>query len=194
MTRSVEIPLFPLNTVLFPGGLLPLRIFETRYLDMVRSCLREDTGFGVVLIRSGEESGDTAGIFDAGCHAKIVDFSQQPDGLLGIVARGLRRFRILETWHQPDGLNIGKVQWLPQSIESPLPAEFAELAPALENALEQAGEPFASMERHLDDCEWVAGRLAELLPIPDVHKQHCLELDDPADRLAYLRPMFELKT
>lgn len=192
MSVTVEIPLFPLNTVLFPAGLLPLRIFETRYVDLVRRCLRSDSGFGVVLIREGDETGSEATLFDVGCYSKIVDFSQQPDGLLGIVAQGVRRFRIMDIRRQPDDLIVGEVNWLPSVDASKLPEEFAELAPALANVLDHAGEPYASMDRELEDSGWVAGRLAEILPIPVVHKQHCLELDDPLERLQYLRPMFEL--
>jgi Lon protease-like protein len=193
-TRT-EIPLFPLNTVLFPGGPLPLRIFEARYLDLVKRCLRENTGFGVVLIREGDEagSGPTA-TCDVGTYARIVDFSGQPDGLLGIEARGERRFRILARSRARDGLNLAEVEWLPDERSVPLPNEFADLGPALEAVMMQVGEPYESLERRLDDAGWVAGRLAEILPLPPTHKQHCLELDDPVDRLCFLRPLFEITT
>jgi Lon protease-like protein len=193
MTGPVEIPLFPLGTVLFPGGPLPLRIFEARYIDLVRRCLRDDTGFGVVLIREGVEAGGPAETFDVGTYARIVDFSQQPDGLLGIRAAGERRFRILERRRARDGLNVADVEWLPDEPNLPLPEELAELAPALESILTQVGEPYASLERRPDDAAWVAGRLAEILPIPPGHKQHCLELDDPIERLRFLRPLFEIR-
>jgi len=189
----LEIPLFPLGTVLFPGGPLPLRIFETRYIDLVRRCLRDGSGFGVVLIREGAEAGGPALTFDVGTYARIVDFSQQPDGLLGIRAAGERRFRILERRRARDGLNLADVEWLPQEPQLSLPAEFADLGPALEAILEQVGEPYAELERHMDDAAWVAGRLAEILPLPAVHKQHCLELDDPLERLRHLRPLFEIR-
>jgi Lon protease-like protein len=189
----LEIPLFPLGTVLFPGGPLPLRIFETRYIDLVRRCLRDGSGFGVVLIREGAEAGGPALTFDVGTYARIVDFSQQPDGLLGIRAAGERRFRILERRRARDGLNLADVEWLPQEPRLSLPAEFADLGPALEAILEQVGEPYAGLERHMDDAAWVAGRLAEILPLPVVHKQHCLELDDPLERLRHLRPLFEIR-
>jgi Lon protease-like protein len=187
-----EIALFPLNTVLFPGGPLPLRIFEARYIDLVGRCMREQTGFGVVLIREGQEAGGPAQTFDTGTFSRIVDFSQQPDGLLGIQAQGERRFRILERRRQPDGLNLARVEWLPQETEVALPAEFADVGPALAEVLEQAGPPYSTLELHLDSANWVAGRLAEILPLPMVHKQHCLELDDPVERLRYLRPLFEI--
>jgi len=191
--ERAEIPLFPLGTVLFPGGPLPLRIFETRYIDLVRRCLRDGSGFGVVMIREGVEAGGPALTFDVGTYARIVDFSQQPDGLLGIRAAGERRFRILARRRERDGLNVADVEWLPEESSSPLPEEFAELGPALDAILAQVGEPFASLERRLDDAAWVAGRLAEILPIPPGHKQHCLELDDPVERLRFLRPLFEIR-
>jgi hypothetical protein len=188
-----EIPLFPLGTVLFPGGPLPLRIFETRYIDLVSRCLRDGSGFGVVLIREGAEAGGPALTFDVGTYARIVDFSRQDDGLLGIRALGERRFRILERRRARDGLNLADVEWLPEDPAVPLPEEFADLAPALEAVLDQVGEPYASLERRLDDAAWVAGRLAEIIPIPPGHKQHCLELDDPVERLRFLRPLFEIR-
>jgi Lon protease-like protein len=189
---AVEIPLFPLGTVLFPGGPLPLRIFETRYIDLVRRCMRDGSGFGVVLIREGSEAGGPATTFDVGTYARIVDFSPQPDGLLGISATGERRFRILERRRARDGLNLADVEWLPAECAQPLPDEFAELGPAIDAILAQVGEPYASLERHLGDAAWVSARLTEVLPLPAHHKQHCLELDDPVERLRYLRPMFEI--
>jgi Lon protease-like protein len=189
---SEEIPLFPLKTVLFPGGPLPLRIFETRYIDLVRRCMREGTGFGAVLIREGPEAGGPAVTFDVGTYARIVDFMTQPDGLLGISALGERRFRILERRQARDGLNLADVDWLPEETHPPLPEEFAELGPAIDAALAQVGDRYQGVERHPEDASWVAARLAEILPVPVVHKQHCLELDDPVERLDYLRPMFEI--
>jgi len=113
--------------------------------------------------------------------------------LLGIRAAGERRFRILVRRRERDGLNVAAVEWLPEELSQPLPVEFAELGPALDAILAQVGEPFASLERRLDDAGWVAGRLAEILPIPPGHKQHCLELDDPVERLRFLRPLFEIR-
>jgi Lon protease-like protein len=189
---GIEIALFPLNTVLFPGGPLGLRIFETRYIDMIRRCMREDTGFGVVLIREGPEAGGPATTFDVGTCARISDFSQQRDGLLGISAIGTRRFRILARRRARDGLNLADVEWLAGEASVALPEEFAELGPAVDAALDQAGAPYLGLERYPGDAAWVSARLAEVLPFPAVHKQHCLELDDPVERLRYLRPLFEI--
>jgi hypothetical protein len=127
-----------------------------------------------------------------GTYARIVDFSRQPDGLLGIRATGERRFRILERRRARDGLNLADVEWLADERPQPLPEEFAELGPTIDAILTQAGEPYASLERRPGDASWVSARLAEILPVPAVHKQHCLELDDPVERLRYLRPMFEI--
>ena len=192
---NVEIPLFPLGTILFPGGPLPLRIFETRYIDLVRRCMRDGSGFGVVMILDGAEAGDGAAtICNVGTYARIVDFSQQPDGLLGIEARGERRFRILERRRAKDGLHLADVAWLADEQTVPLPEAFDELGPALDQVLDQVGPPFSSLPRQLEDAGWVANRLAELLPLSPGHKQHCLELDDPVERLRFLRPLFEITT
>ena len=97
MQDGDEIPLFPLSTVLFPGGVLPLRIFEARYLDMIGECLREQKGFGVCAIRSGSEVGRAASCYNVGTLAAVEDFGRSEDGLLAIVAHGERRFRILHS-------------------------------------------------------------------------------------------------
>src|SRR6476469_216509 len=104
--QQVVMPLFPLNTVLFPGGPLPLRIFETRYVDMVRHCMRERCPFGVVLIRAGAEVGAVADTAEVGTTAHIVDFNPMPDGLLGISCVGEHKFRVLSRRQQGDGLNV----------------------------------------------------------------------------------------
>jgi hypothetical protein len=195
MSEAIEIPLFPLGTILFPGGPLPLRIFETRYIDLVRRCMRDGSGFGVVMILEGAEAGGgPATMYDVGTYARIVDFSQQPDGLLGIQALGERRFRILERRRARDGLHLADVEWLPGERTVALPVEFEELGPALDQVLEQVGPPYSTLPRRLDDAGWVANRLAELLPLSPGHKQHCLELDDPLERLRFLRPLFEITT
>jgi len=186
------IPLFPLNAVLFPGGPLPLRIFEARYIDLVRRCMHDDSGFGVAMILEGREAGGPAHTVDVGSYARIVDFSQQPDGLLGIDTIGGRRFRILERSCAPDGLNLVQVAWLPEEPAIEVPAEFADLVPVIDAVLTQIGGAYATMDRRINDAAWVSARLAEILPVPLVHKQHCLELDDPVERLRYLRPMFEI--
>lgn len=184
-----EVPLFPLNTVLFPGGPLPLRIFEPRYVDMVRHCMRSGSAFGVVLIRSGGEIGAVARTADIGTTARIVDFSQLPDGLLGISCLGEKRFRILRRWRQEDGLNLGEVEWLPAAEPEPLQPEVQFLADLLKRVLPELGELYAQVPRHFDDADWVGARLAEILPLSLGDKQSLLELDDPAARLGRIAPL-----
>jgi uncharacterized protein len=183
-----SIALFPLNIVLFPDGPLPLRIFETRYVDMVRRCMREEHGFGVVLIREGAEVGP-AETMDVGTMAKIVDFHQLSDGLLGLSCVGQQRFRILSRSRQPDGLNLAEVDpLLPEPLVA-VPARHARLAELLKSVLPQLGEVYTDIEMRLDDAAWVGHRLAEILPIPLAEKQACLELDDPIRRLDVLSPL-----
>ena len=188
-----QIPLFPLNLVLFPAGPLPLRIFETRYYDMVRRCMREGSGFGVVLIREGAESGtgDTE-VYEVGTTADITDFHQLADGLLGLSCVGRRRFRIVARSRQTDGLNLGEVNWLEAEPAVPVPPRHARLPALLQSVLPQLGEVYTGIEMHLDDAAWVGHRLAEILPLPLAVKQSYLELDDPLerlDKLALLTPV-----
>jgi uncharacterized protein len=179
-----SIPLFPLNLVLFPDGPLPLRIFETRYYDMVRRCMREGHGFGVVLIREGREVGlaDTD-LYEVGTMAEITDFHQLSDGLLGLSCVGRQRFRIIERSRQSDGLNLGEVDWLSPQPTVPVPPRHERLSKLLSTVLPQLGEVYANIDMRLDDAAWVGHRLAEILPIPLADKQHYLEIDDPVERL-----------
>jgi Lon protease-like protein len=188
-----SIALFPLNVVLFPEGRLPLRIFETRYIDMVRSCMRGNLNFGVVLIRDGNEVGP-ADTFDVGTTAKIVDFHQLSDGFLGLSCVGEQRFRILRRSRQTDGLNLAEVDWLsPEPVVS-VPPRHAHLAELLKTVLPQLGEVYTGIQMRLNDAAWVGHRLAEILPIPATEKQFSLELDDPVKRLEMLEPLAKKKT
>lgn len=188
--KTAEIALFPLNAVLFPGGPLPLRIFETRYVDMVRRCMRESTQFGVVLIVSGAEAGGAVdSTAPVGTSAEIADFYPLPDGLLGIFCRGARKFRLVERRQQSDGLNLGKVLWLPDEPAVELPAAYLHLGRLVAKILPELGELYETVEKRPDDAAWVGYRLAEILPVSLSDKQHWLELDDPLERLALLHPL-----
>ncbi len=186
MTDSSIIALFPLHTVLFPGGPLPLRIFETRYTDMVRRCMRTQEPFGVVMIQEGDEAGVVATTATVGCTARIVDFHTLHDGLLGISCVGERKFRVLRVWRADDGLNMGEVAWLPAEPELPVPADCERLASTLRRALEELAEHYENVARKFDDAAWIGARIAELLPIELADKQALLELDDPLERLRSL--------
>ena len=187
-----ELPLFPLNTVLFPGGLLPLRIFEPRYLDMVSRCMREGSDFGVVLITSGEEAGAVAEMAAVGTGARVVDFSQLPDGLLGVMCRGSRRFRLLEHRVQPDGLKLGQVEWLAEPGPDALAEEHRPLALVLRRVLQELGETARHLDADFDDADWVSNRLAEFLPLERTDQQALLELVDPQERMRRLAPLIEV--
>jgi uncharacterized protein len=184
MSAAAGLPLFPLGTVLFPGGPLRLRIFEPRYLDMVRQCLKESRAFGVVLILEGEEAGEVASVAGSGTSARVVDFDTLPDGLLGIDCVGEQRFRVLRRWQQGDGLNVAEVDYLPDDPPCALPAELAHLGELLREVLPQLGERYAHVVAHYEDAGWVGNRWAEVLPLTVAEKQQLLELDDPLARLA----------
>jgi Lon protease-like protein len=185
------IPLFPLNTVLFPGGPLPLRIFETRYVDMVRYCMREQSPFGVVLIRAGSEVG-TGAVGETsliGTTARIMDFNALPDGLLGITCQGERKFRVSKHWQQEDGLHAADIELIEPEEAVDLPFEYEHLGELLRKVLPELGELYANVPKHFSKASWVGCRLAEILPIASSEKQYCLELDDPIARLARLSPL-----
>ena len=181
---GIEIPLFPLRTVLFPDGHLPLRILEQRYLSMVRDCARSDSGFGVCLIVEGEEAVSPVRIAPVGTLAYIVDWFTLEDGLLGVTAIGTTRFRVEHTRRQPDGLMLGTVVLLPNPEPPLLPEAYAVLAQVLNRFMDKLGEHYPDFTpAKLEDATWVGYRLAELLPLPSVEKQNLLEKDDPIERL-----------
>lgn len=179
----IRIPLFPLNTVLFPGGPLQLRVFEPRYLEMISDCLRHDGEFGVCLIQSGEEIGPAAVPHAVGTVAGIVDWEQRRDGLLGITIMGRRRFRLQHQATRPSQLLVGEVELLTEAERTPLPERFAPLRGLLQRIIEQLEGPYAGLEPAYDDAAWVGYRLAEILPLPLTAKQNLLELDSPIERL-----------
>jgi Lon protease-like protein len=189
MTQAVRIPLFPLRTVLFPSGLLPLRIFERRYLDMIRGVMRGDSGFGVVLIRTGAEVGEVDEVASIGTFARVVDFDQLPDGLLKIVARGERCFRILRREMQADGLHVGEVEWLDEATEPLGVEEFPELASTLARALEDLGEDYPVGKLQMSDAQWLAGHLGQLLPVPAEMRQKILEAGGARKRLELIESL-----
>jgi len=182
-----DIPLFPLNSVLYPGGLLSLRIFERRYIDLVRDCTRSGGGFGVCLILEGNEAGVAAVPAAVGTLATITDFYTMSDGLLGIRAVGSARFRVSESRVRDNGLVHGQVRFWPDEPVIVLPAEFLLLSSILERLLERVGGEHAKAARaRFDDASWVGFRLAELLPLAADERQHLLQITDPVLRLAQL--------
>lgn len=182
-----ELPLFPLNAVLFPGGPLPLKIFEPRYLDMVSRCLREQTGFAVVLVSGSDEASAATSFAATGTEARIVDFDRLEDGLLGISCIGRERVRVVEAWREADGLNRGRVLDIQADPVVPVPPDQVWLTEVVMQVLPAAGDTYRHVERR-DDAAWIANRLAELLPLTLADRQTLLELADPLERLAVLEP------
>lgn len=185
--------LFPLAGVLLPGGLLPLRIFEPRYVDLIGRCLRQDETFGVVLIRGGAQTESVVSVAGIGTSARIVDFQPLPDGLLGVLCRGERRFRILERHQQRDGLNCARIEWLAEPLPAPPAPEFAPLVAVLREAIASLPHSRRLIEPQYEDAGWVSHRLAELLPLEPQRQQRLLELDDPEERLRLLARLMQLR-
>ncbi|MNO73188.1 Lon protease [compost metagenome] len=188
----MTLPLFPLNTVLFPGCRLDLQIFEARYVDMIGRCMKTDSGFGVVAIVEGEEVGSAPGEFArTGCEARIRDWQQRPNGMLGIRVEGGRRFRVSSAQVQPDQLTVAEVDWLDDQPEKPLTVEHDDLATLLGAlslhpmvaSLEMGGEVKGQQD--------LACQLAYLLPFGLTQKQVLLEMDDPTVRLARIQVLLE---
>lgn len=188
---SAAVPLFPLSTVLFPGGPLRLRIFEPRYIDMIGACMRTQQPFGVVLIQAGAEvgAGAATSLCSVGTTARVIDFNSLPDGLLGISCTGERKFALQRHWQQEDGLNLGEVAYAAAEQPAPLPAQCAHLALLLRKLLPELGELYARIPERFEDASWVGLRLAEILPIGLAQKQACLELHDPIERIQRLNQL-----
>jgi uncharacterized protein len=187
MAQTLDIALFPLNTVLFPGGLLPLRIFEERYMDMAKECLRNVAPFGVCMIKEGREVGVPALPFDVGCLARIRDWDMPQLGILHVSALGTERFRIRHWEANAKGLINGTVETLPNEAPRPLAPEFAACVRALEAIVRSAGKQILAEPSRYDDAVWVGHRLSEVLPLEARAKQYLLELDDCDERLAWLQ-------
>jgi len=168
--------------VLFPGGRLPLRIFEQRYLEMAKACLRDSSPFGVCLIREGTEVGAAATPADVGTLARISAWDMPQLGLLQVTALGERRFRILERRVQPDGLARASVELLPEEADAPIPADCMVCVRLLERMIQSQAALFEPPHR-LASSSWVGARLAEILPLPLEARQRLLELGDARERL-----------
>lgn len=177
------LPLFPLHTVLVPGAGLGMRVFEPRYLDLVRECGRAGGGFGVCLIAEGEEAGAPAVPEACGTEARIEDFDTGPDGLLQLRLRGHRRFRVRGTRVRDNGLVEAEVDWCAPDPVAELQPQHALLGEVLRRILEQFEADLAIPERRFDEAAWVGWRLAELLPLTMEQRQRLLEEDDPDLRL-----------
>lgn len=181
-----RIPLFPLNAVLFPGGALPLRIFEARYMDMVRACMKSGEPFGVCLIREGREVGDAATPEDLGCAARIDEWDMPQLGVLNVVTRGGERFRILERTVESNGLTRALVEWLDPEEDHPVPDQYQECVRLLQAIANDERFARLAADARYDSASWVGYRLTEVLPIPLRIKQRLLALEGSVERLLIL--------
>jgi Lon protease-like protein len=186
-TRKREtVPIFPLNTVLFPGAILPLKIFEVRYMDMAKECLKNSSQFGICLIREGEEVGTPAVPEPVGCLARIADCDVEDLGVLKVRAEGLERFRIVSSGVNKQGLIVGEIEEIALEPEADNAPGMAECADFLHKVIAAIGSERFSEPLRFDDASWVSFRLAEILPLRNDVKQKLLELTDAALRMGIL--------
>lgn len=184
---NTDIPIFPLHTVLFPGGYLPLRIFEQRYIDMVRECSFKNSYFGVCLISNLENEDRAASHYRLGTKAEICDFSTLDDGLLGITAIGRQKFVIQETRMRDNGLLMAHVATLEETNLVEVPEQYSVLSMITARFMEQLGKNYPDFQPDLlQDAHWVGYRLTELLPLENKEKQVLLQISDPLERLQLL--------
>ena len=188
--ETLRIPLFPLNTVLFPGGVQPLKIFEQRYLEMATACLKDGSPFGICLIANGKEIGEAALPHAVGTLASIVDWDMEQLGILMIKAIGGRRFRIIDHEVGASKLLEASVELLPEP-ETPFPQNRERLLPLLQRVVSDLGPERVLTPHRYDDANWVAYRIIEVLPVQNLAKQKLLELDDPLARLEILEKFLD---
>lgn len=187
IVNTSEIPVFPLQTVLVPGGFLPLQIFEPRYLDMVRDCVRDDVGFGVCLVLEGVVSKGEAQHTRVGTLARVYDWHNMENGLLGVSTRGHGKFHIQSTRARDNGLMMADVEWLVEPAGVPVPDSCLLLSSFVDRLMDKLSANYPEFDRsHLDDAGWVGYRLTELLPLKNLERQGLLELDNPIQRLERL--------
>jgi len=193
--HTFRLPLFPLRTVLFPGGLLPLKVFEQRYIDMTKACMRDAQPFGVCLITRGEEvaregagSPEFAGV---GTLARITNFDMPQLGILHVMTQGGSRFEVRRHATDASGVVVADVKMIPDEPLVPLAEAYAPLAKLLEIIAERIGAGNFPLPARYDDASWVGHRLAELLPLPLPLKQAMLEVNDANARLTALRQVLE---
>jgi Lon protease-like protein len=182
-----EIPIFPLQTVLVPGGFLPLQIFEPRYLDMVRDCVRDERGFGVCLVLEDTAAHNKSQHALIGTLARVQDWNVMENGLLGITTRGHERFRIHSTRMRDNGLMIAEVGWIADLPAMPVPDSCLLLSTFVDRFMDKLSANYPDYDANrLVDASWVGYRLTELLPLKNLERQGLLELNNPVQRLEQL--------
>ncbi|MDR2188781.1 MAG: LON peptidase substrate-binding domain-containing protein [Azonexus sp.] len=192
-TETLSLPLFPLDTVLFPGGVLGLKIFEQRYLDMVADCIKAEQAFGIALIASGAETGSAAQPHPVGTLARITRWEMEQSGILLISVRGDRRFRIIKAEAGADNRLTATAQLLGEPQPTAVPPERQRLLPFLRRVISDLGPERCPPPHAFDEAAWVGYRISEALPIQNLAKQKLLELDDPLIRLEILETWLDQK-
>ena len=190
MSNREDLPIFPLRTILFPDSKLPLRIFEPRYIDMVSRCMREDSEFGIILSRESTDP-KMFETYETGTLAKIIDWDQGEDGLLGITTIGTQKFRLKDLNKQEDGLNIGTIERIDREGDYKPTKEFMHLVELLQAILDDVNI-YNDNEKNFESAAWISYRFAEILPLRIEDKQKCLEIDDPIIRLNFLEPLIKM--
>ncbi|UCH46791.1 MAG: LON peptidase substrate-binding domain-containing protein [Betaproteobacteria bacterium] len=188
---TLPMPIFPLGLVLFPGAKLPLKIFEQRYLEMTKACVRDNSVFGVCCILHGQEVGAPAEHAQIGCSARIAEWDMPHPNLFHLMCTGERVFRVLDLRIESNGLITGTVQWLTSDTAGVDANSFDVCRNALESFAKQAGETIFAGPPQFDDPEWVSYRLSEFLPIDWQRKQALLEQRSTAQRLAAISRMLQ---
>jgi len=178
-----NLPIFPLGTVLFPGGSLPLKVFEARYVDMTRECMKAGTPFGVCLIKEGAEVGTPAVPHEIGCLATITDWDMQDLGVLHLKTRGSQRFRIRASHVEGNGLIRADTAPILDDPRTGVRTEFASCMILLKALMPKLPADLMPEPHDFDNAVWLSNRLSEVLPIPALAKQKLMELEDPDSRL-----------
>lgn len=186
MQSSVTTPLFPLSSIVLPGGLLPLRLFEPRYINMVKDCFKTESGFGVCLIKDGQEAGQVAEPYPRGTLVSIIDFDQGPDGLLHITAKGEQEFTLNSFTTKEDNLLIGDITPIPTQEPLEMSEEYRSLSQKLAIILQYVEPNIIYPEKELSNPDWVCHRMLELLPLSATSKFELLELNSNQERLSAL--------
>jgi len=189
--NTLQIPIFPLGLVLFPGSALPLKIFEQRYLEMTKTCLRDDSVFGVCRIRQGQEVGAPADHEPIGCSARISQWDMPHPNLFHILCIGEHVFRVVDVCIEANGLILGNVHWLTIDNDEVDTESFDLCRDTLERVAKRAGDGAFAGPPRFEDPEWVSYRLSELLPIDSERKQALLEQRSTAQRLATISRMLQ---
>ncbi len=187
----MDMPLFPLNSLILPKGRMALQLFEPRYVDMLSRCLRQDRGFVVVLLREGSETQHVSRFYDIGTYVRVVDFQPLDNGLLGITVEGEAKVAVLEAWRQEDGLNMGDVEWLMDEPDITTPDFYQELVTVLRALMQHPSIKSLELDVDFSDSREVGWRLVELLPLEQSEKQRLAEMTDPLERLDKLHDMID---